>query len=162
MPAFIPENTPAARVPLPAAWPTIPAEFVRAGFTRWVRLVGDHGGISHMLVREDADRVTLVGEGVLDLVDPDTVRQEIDEALDGERSVFREAFRDDHETLRGLMAHNWYVFRTWDSVAQTRTFGCASGSSVRDLPFESADGDELRWRVVCWLREAPVSAGSDA
>lgn len=161
VPAFIPENTPAARVALPASWPTIPAEFTRAGFTRWVRLVGEHGTISHLLVREDPDRVTLVGEAVLDLVDPETLRPEIDRALDDERSVLRDVFSEDPETWRGLAAHNWFSFRVWNSVAQTRTFECAGGSAVHEFPFEIADGDELRWKVVCWIRVESASAGSE-
>lgn len=75
-PAAVPDNMPAAMIEVPDLPADVPAAFATAGFQRWVRLVGALGVPCAALVREEHDGFTLVGEGIVDIVDP--ARLEVD------------------------------------------------------------------------------------
>ena len=64
-----PENTPCLAVPIPALPPT-PTRWTEAGFTRRVRLLGEHGECGFVLVRDEEEGWTLIGDALLDAVDP--------------------------------------------------------------------------------------------
>ena len=71
-----PELLPAALLEIPAP-PAVPEAFAAAGFAP-VAIVGGDGRIAWMLRRCDAKGWTLVGEHVLDLVDPDAIAPLLD------------------------------------------------------------------------------------
>jgi hypothetical protein len=137
-----PGNVPACLVPLPPLPTAIPAGFGRAGFSRWVRLLGGHGHIHHGLVRAEDGRVTVVGEGMIDLVDPSTLDPELDAAEASSAADQRQMFGD-----RPMPVLHAVHFRCWDAGWRRRVpFEVAGGADrlhVREL-----DGDPLRWHVL--------------
>jgi hypothetical protein len=70
-PAGEPENVPAVALPLPARR-RAPDRLGVMGFTRTVRLIGDHGEVAHGFVRTDPKGLTFVGEEAARAVDPAT------------------------------------------------------------------------------------------
>ncbi|HEV8322681.1 MAG TPA: hypothetical protein VG389_13775 [Myxococcota bacterium] len=125
-PAAVPDKMPAAAIPLPPLAPAPHASFARAGFADWVRLVGRYGRVLHALVRHDPDGAgfTLIGEGVLDLVDPGALEGEIARAQEEDRArdqevaaqAGRPSFWDEPQVAWALM-----YFSCWDDERQART-----------------------------------------
>ena len=152
LPALVPGNTPAARIVIDRDPPPVLVGWSAAGFDRWVRVLGGAGAVGFVLVREHADRVVLVGEGVLDIVDPEEIDAGIDEILATQVEEMRESVRAWPEFAASVEAPRFTRFRVWDAVAQRPCFGFAGSGGADGVPWEIADGDELRWCVACWSR----------
>jgi hypothetical protein len=148
-----PAHTPAVALPLPAPPGEPPAAFARAGFSRWVRLLGDSGAIAHALVRDDPNGCTVVGEGVLDLVDP--------AALEGLLDAHDQAASAPWD---GKPAQNpWRApsrrvhYHVWDAVRRCAIPPIAPPSAPglpahpeidQGPPAALLDGDAVKWQVV--------------
>ncbi len=87
-PMPLPRFTPAVLVPLPPLPATIPAHLAAAGFRRWMRIVGDFGEVGFGLVRDESGGgFTLMGDGVLDLIDDaDALLVELDASDEREQA----------------------------------------------------------------------------
>ena len=149
------EDTPAVLLPLPEL-PEVPPSFRAAGFARTMRLCGALGQISHVLCREDPEGMTLVGEAILDLIDPAT----LDAALDASDAPARERWKD---VPPEQQAHNpWrapercvpYLF--WDSARQAPMPPMlpppTGDAQAGGLSPQALDGDSMKWLVVRWRR----------
>jgi hypothetical protein len=147
MPPAVPDTMPAGLVWCCAPPAEIPTAFARAGFERWIPLVGGSGRIAHALIRQRGGEVTLVGAGVLDIVDPAQLDARIGEAIDDEMELLGDHFRGDAEMRHLLAASRWSTFHVWDPVEQAPTFRVADGTAAHGVPIESLDGDRLRWAV---------------
>jgi hypothetical protein len=146
-PIPLPQHVPAAAVPLPPL-PSMPEAYRRAGFSRVLRMFGEHGAVTHGMLREEADGFTVVGEGLLDVVDPTTVGEEIDAATARHRAEYADMpvgfpnpFDEDYpcETLR---------FRCWDDARRCRVPLSHVGSSFGTWTARNIDGDGWAWVVV--------------
>lgn len=71
-----PENVPAVALPLPALRP-VPEALAAAGYTRCLRLFGEHGEVGFTYLREHPDGYTLVGEGAIPAIDLGTLEEEL-------------------------------------------------------------------------------------
>ena len=152
-PMPLPRYTPAAIVPLSAP-PPLPARFASAGFTRWVRLVGDHGQAGFVLVRDERDGGwTFVGDGALDLVDLEALEQEL-EAADAEHDdslahLARAGFPAMGSNPEFPCSIRWY--RCWDGDRRERIPLRPAGAAWT-AAFPARDAC-LPWRFqVCRVR----------
>lgn len=152
LPGLVPDNMPAARITLPDREPSVPSRWAAAGFDRWVRLLGGSGEVAFALAHVLPNRTTLVGEGVLDIVDPEEIHGAIDALLAEQRAELRASFGDDPEFAAAVEAPVWARFRVWDAVRQAPCFRFAGSSGSDRVPYDIADGDELGWCVACWSR----------
>ncbi len=137
-PAAVPSRTPAGMLELPPMPETISPEFAAAGFARWIRVLRAWGDVRHALVREEPDGWTLVGDGVLDLVTPATIGDEID--------ACEKARRDDY-------ADHPPEWRTWEDPRYRSAivqFGCWNSDRQCAAP--------LKITNECWSPE--FNAGS--
>lgn len=163
-PVAIPTNTPGVLVPL-GQTPEIPPGFLAAGFTRWARVVGEFGHVRHVLVRDDARGQVLVGEGILDLLDPAT----LDAALDAFAVEHRERGRelraalpdigDPYDTSEGAS----HLISVWDEGHHRATPPTSAGD-VFSSGFDPGrlDGDLLPWRIRWTRRFASAASPSQA
>jgi hypothetical protein len=152
LPALVPDNTPATRIAIPTHTPTIPPPWAAAGFDRWVHLVGASGSVAFALARTHPDRTTLVGEGVLDIVDPESLDARIDAEIAEQRAEWQSAYGDDPEFAHCVTAPVFARFRVWDAVRQASCFRFAGSTNADRIPYDVVDGDELGWCVACWSR----------
>jgi hypothetical protein len=94
-------DTPAVRISLPSLpLRGVPSAFADAGFSRWVRVVGAFGHVHAALYRADRAGFTLVGEGVVDVVDPAALERQIAEANSG-RPLAAEKNHPKHRAVLG-------------------------------------------------------------
>jgi hypothetical protein len=152
LPALVPDNTPATRIALPDRVPAIPTRWSAAGFDTWMHTVGASGSVGFALARTQADRTILVGADVLDIVDPETLDHHIDTELAELRAQWREHYGDDPEFAHCVTAPVFARFRVWDAVRQAPCVRFAGSQNADHIPYDSLDGDELRWSVACWSR----------
>lgn len=148
-PTPIPENVPAVLVTLPPFPTEVPAAWRAHGFTLWRRVIGERGEVGHVLVRPDAEGgYTLVGEGILDAVDPATLDAQID----------AETTRTRADWPKGFGVPPWvkleYPFESafytaWDP-ARRAPAPLKSSQHSWGLKLETValDGDFLPWVVV--------------
>jgi len=153
-PAAIPTNVPALLIPLPAVPEAVPAAFARVGFDRCVRIVSALGEVHYALMRETPRGFTLIGEHVLDIVDPDpeALEAEIDKADADKREFFRSAGAPsawDDPQYRTAMLY----YRCFDSGHRKR-IPCEFDSGEHSAAFSlrSLDGDRLPWGVARFTR----------
>lgn len=143
------EHVPAVVLPLPAASP-IPAGWEGYGFTRRVRLVGEHGHVCTAFVADERAGFTLVGEGAVAALDPATLDQELDR-IDVER---REEIEGRGAWLRGNPYLNqeypWTVasYRVWDELGRTARLKDGGIAWTESCAARGMDGDGLRWMVT--------------
>ncbi len=141
-PDATPENTPAVLIPLA---PQARSPWRGASV---MRLLGGFGGTVQALMRRDADGFTLVGDGLLGLVDPD----DLDGLLDGARHFEHPAIAQAREAWLGdrppYDTHT-VVYRLVDDRTLRPVRPCEESSS-RGYGFKgrALDGDRLRLRVV--------------
>ncbi len=149
-PTAVPGNVPGAIIPLPPPRRDIPTALRRAGFAGWLRVIGSGGRVGHALRRDDPRGFTLIGEGVLDLVDPAELDAELDAADEREREF--------HAQLPTGHAGPWEDPRY---TQHYRLYTCFDGARRRRTPLKAArgtfgpsfspaelDGDEVRWHVA--------------
>lgn len=137
MPAAVPDNVPAALVPLALA----PAD--PPGFGSWTTLLGAHGATSFAACRRRRKGFTLIGQHVLAAVDPDRLDAEMDRVDEGHEARFREVIA---RTPGGV--ERW--------PCRTTTYHVRDGGRLAfDGSHEGAawqagdlDGDEVSRRVV--------------
>ncbi|MBL9026903.1 MAG: hypothetical protein JNL21_32205 [Myxococcales bacterium] len=156
-PAAIPSNTPAALVELSAA-PEVPEALRGIGFARVVRLIAGDGQVRHGFVRDEENGFVVVGEGVLDLIDPATFDEELETA--------EERQRDEAASFAAVVSP-WIEFR-W-SVARYTLFDDSRrariplehvGGQFCDEPIgsQALDGAVDPWRVVRVRERARIRA----
>lgn len=146
-PIPIPPHVPAAAVPLPPM-PAIPDAYRRAGFTRVLRMFGEHGAVTYGLVRDEPDGFTLVGEGMLGVVDPETVGEEIEAAMSAQRAGYADMpegfpnpFAEDHPSQT-------HLFKGWDDARRRREPLKHIGGSWGSWTARNISGDAWAWAVV--------------
>ena len=147
-PIPVPHHVPAVAVPLPPL-PSIPEAFAQAGFTRVLRMFGEHGSVSHALVREEPGGFTLVGEGLLNVVDPATLDAEVDAAMQQQRDYYADMPEGFPNPYKENYPCSTDVFSCWDDGHRKRTPLTHNGGSwgggwtARNL-----HGDAYKWAVV--------------
>ncbi|MBI4706221.1 MAG: hypothetical protein HY744_34425 [Deltaproteobacteria bacterium] len=150
-PAAVPRNIPAVMVELPPL-PEVPLALAAAGFSKWVRLVGQHGLVSLALCRREEQGFTLVGQGIVDLVDPTTIEAELD-AADAQERAFHAATPElpapwDQDFAASALVSYGLVDAVGRQRAPARVRG---GQWSGGFDAGSLDGDQLEW-VVCRQR----------
>ena len=109
-------------------------------------MFGEHGTVTHGVLREEPDGFTLVGEGMLDVVDPETVSSEIDAAMQAQRDWYADmpdGFPNPFEERHPSETH---VFKGWDDARRQREPLKHVGGAWGELSPRTFDGD--RWGVV--------------
>lgn len=158
-----PENVPAIAVPLAPPAP-VPAGWEGYGFTRRLRLVGEHGDVCTAFVRDEGDDAfTLIGEGAIGALDPATLDVELDRIDDDRRRDFEATWllpgRPNPYTNP---EYPWVSpgYRVWDDLGRTPRLreggiGWTSEMAVRDL-----GADHLRWTIKRMRRSTagPIAA----
>jgi hypothetical protein len=139
-PKATPEHTPVVLIPIPPR-PAVPPPLRDAGFA--LRLLASETGRPQWAwIREDARGWTLVGSGVADLVDPDTLDDELDAA---DRAYAREmgtAWNDPEYALRTL------GYELWDNGHQHRIPARVTSAELGGFSLTSIDADRVTHRVV--------------
>ena len=151
-PIPLPQHVPAVALPL-SPRPPLPEAFRRAGFQRMLRMVGEHGEVSHGALREEADGFTVVGGGVLDIVDPSGLAEEIQVALDAQRAWYAEAPEGFPNPFAGSHAAEIHTFRCWDDARRQRAPLKHASGSWGGFVADSVQGDDWNWRVARVWRE---------
>lgn len=138
-----PSTTPLVAVPFPPFPSTIPERWASAGFRSWRYVVGESGEVGTVLVRSDRrGGSTLVGDGLLDVLDPTTLDRELDAAVAADVWPFPfEPWRERPYEHRSFSA--WSL--ALQSRAPLRVESTSWGATFqgRDL-----DGDTHRYRVA--------------
>jgi hypothetical protein len=156
-PPATPANTPGVLVPLGGVPGEIPPTFRAIGFTRWARVLGAQGRVGCVLVREDDRGTLLVGEGVLDLVDPATLDAQLDDAVAKDRAQFQKTkvllpdIGDPYDDCHSASHH----LGVWDegrrrAVPPVMGGGMYSRSPPKLDPAQ-LDGDAILWGLH-WTR----------
>lgn len=138
-----PALVPVVLFPLVPAPAEVPPAFARAGGWRWARLLGELGEAGHVLVRAEDDGYLLVGEHVVDVVDPASVSLQIDLARE------RWPFGGDEDLFAALgMGASFESFRVWNDLRrQPCAWEVASRSQNTRFRPEVLDGRTLPWLV---------------
>lgn len=133
--------------PLPTR---IPGRLWEAGFHRWVRVLGDTGDVAHALVRESDTVVTMIGEAVLDRVDPFRLDGELDAADRDTRGVLA-AIPDARPTPSSSICA---AYRVVDDAHRRRvpTELAMSHAAPGLPPWQLPSPDDLPWQVARWRR----------
>lgn len=151
-PAAVPANIPAVVLPFGPLPQEIPQAYAAAGFDRWVRLVGEAGEVRHALIREDEAVSVLVGEGVLDIVDPEGLVEELD-AADAETMALLSRGSDGGRMAREA-GSSFTTYRVFDNGRRGRVpaelAGARHGEAV--VPWDGGSMDELAWQAARWRR----------
>lgn len=136
--------------PLPTR---IPGRFWEAGFHRWARVLGDAGDVGHALLRERDQVVTMIGELVIDRVDPWRLDAELDAADRDTRGVLA-AIPDARPTPESSVVTS---YRVVDEGHRRRvpTELAMSQSAPGLPPWQLPSPDEMPWQVARW-RRAPA------
>jgi hypothetical protein len=144
-----PQNVPAVAVPLPAAVP-VPPGWEGYGFTRRVRLVGEHGDACTAFVRDEPDGgFTLIGEGAIPALDPATLDASLDR-IDAER---RREIEDTgfwiHENPYTNPEYPWVSpgYRAWDDLGRNPKLREGGIGWTAEVVARDLDADHLRWMV---------------
>jgi hypothetical protein len=130
--------------PLPGPRPPIPEAFAQNGWNRWVELVGDHGTVHRALRRdEEGGGFTLVGEGVVDAVDPANFGDGIKAAI-ADRDEWMAEFR-----LSVPVTFEVLTFSAWSDMERRPAPLKEAGSFAGDgFDPGEIDGATLAWRVT--------------
>ena len=148
-PPAIPSATPGLLIPLPPLPEPerIPERYAAAGFSRWVRLVGSRGDVSHALYRADEGGFTLVGDGIVDLVDVAAFDEQMN-AADARDDTYKILGHPDPFT--DLRHHAAFLqYRCFDDVRHV-PIPCeqATAQFGRGHTPAQIDGDAARWLVT--------------
>ena len=146
-PIPLPRHVPAVAVPL-SPLPALPLAYRQAGFSRVLRMFGEHGAVTHGVLREERDGFSVVGEGMLDVVDPMTISAEIDTAMNAQRAWhadmpdgFPNPFEEQHPS-------ETHVFKGWDDARRQREPLKHIGGSWGEFSPRNINGDQWAWAVV--------------
>lgn len=144
-PRPIPANVPAVLLELGEV-PAVPERLARAGFARAARVVGEHGALGHVFVRDDATGHLGIGEHVVDLIDdPSALERELDRA-DAEMEEVRRASAHPGDEL---LVERRAVYVVFDDGKRARIPARPGGASMSaKLGPPDYDGDVAPWRVV--------------
>lgn len=135
--------------PLPVR---IPGRYWEAGFHRWARVLGDTGEVGHALLRERDAVVTMVGQAVLDRVDPWRLDAELDAADRDTRGVLA-AIPDARPTPESSIVTSYRVVD--DGHRRRVPTELAMSQAAPGLPpWQLPSPDELPWQVARWRRGA--------
>jgi hypothetical protein len=105
--------------------------------------VGETGEVGRALVRDEADGFTIVGEGLLDAVEPTTLPEALAAAVDAEPPF---PFPEPPWTAYPFETR-W--FTGWDDGAQAPAPLRTAGASWNpEWAAVDQDGDAARWRVA--------------
>lgn len=137
----------AVAIPLPEPL-GIEASWAEAGF-RELRLVGSRGEIHRALVRDDGgEAFTLVGEGVIDAVDPATIDSAIDAADVRDRASWADAGMADPLDDPDYPSVT-QIYRVWDDARRQPMSPRRESAWAAARPDAGIlDGDVLRWAVA--------------
>jgi hypothetical protein len=128
----------------------IPGRLWEAGFHRWARVLGDSGDVAHALLREHDDVVTMIGEEVVDRVDPFRLDGELD-AADRDTQGVLAAIPDARPTPSSSICA---AYRVLDDAHRRRvpTELAMSHAAPGLPPWQLPSPDDLPWQVVRWRR----------
>ncbi len=152
-----PENVPAIAVFLPPAAP-IPTGWECYGFTRRVRLVGEHGGVCPAFVRDEGSEQTgdagsggfsLVGEGTLAVLDPVTLDEDLNRN-DARRRNAIEATQfwiGSNPYISGRYAWETPAYRAFDDLGRTPLLHDGGIGWTNDIAGRDLDADHFEWMV---------------
>lgn len=146
-PIPLPQHVPAVAVPIPPL-PPVPEHYRQAGFTRMLRMVSAHGQITHAAMREEPGGFILVGEGVLDIVDPETIGAEAIAAVDEQRAWYDDLPEDFPNPFNYGHTGRIHVFRAWDDVRRRRDKLAPLSASWSDFLPHNLDGHRCAWAVT--------------
>jgi hypothetical protein len=150
-PIPLPQHVPAVAVFLPPT-PAIPENYLQAGFTRVLRMFGEHGAVKYGIMREEADGFTLIGEGLLDVVDPATVHTEIQEALGVQRAFYQDMPEGFPNPFREKHPSETHVFEGWNNALRQREPLKHTAGSWGQFSARNIHGDGWAWGVVrVWM-----------
>ncbi len=162
-PMPLPRLTPRVVLPLPPEPGAPPAHLAAAGFERWVRLIGPHGCVEYALLRDDGgDGHTLIGAGVLDLVDDvAALDRELDEsdalqrahALEMAEHGLPNPWQDPEYRCREATC------TIWDDGHRRRVPAKQVGARWTVEPTTRDRGAELAWRVSRRRWEQALTSG---
>lgn len=143
----VPQHVPAAAVPLPPL-SEMPHAYRRAGFTRVLRMFGGHGAVTHGSAREESDGFTLVGDWMLDVVDPETVGEEIDAAMIAHRTWHADMPEGFPNPIAENHPSQTHIFKGWDDARRCREPLKHVGGSWGGRTPRNISGDQWAWAVV--------------
>ncbi|MFO0632008.1 MAG: hypothetical protein U0168_04075 [Nannocystaceae bacterium] len=123
--------------------PQVPAAITDAGFAP-VAIIGDDGRVAWMPRRRDDDGWTLIGEGVLDLVDVATLDAELDAAEQTHANDWRELYPDGWQ---GQPRPRMAMFSLWDNLRQRRGAPVHAGSCSGGFHPEQLNACNAPWHV---------------
>lgn len=149
-PAARPENVPAIAVRLGPPAP-FPAGWEAYGFTRRVRLIGEHGGVCTGFLREEpGDRFTLVGEGAAEALDPATLDADLDAADVRQRRDLEDTGLFGDDSPYDNPKYPWVVssYHAWDTFGRTPLLRAGSLGWSAEVAVRGFDADRLRWTVT--------------
>ena len=151
-PIPLPQHVPAAAVPLPPL-PPLPEAYRQAGFSRVLRMFSEHGAVTHGVLREEPDGFTVVGEGMLDVVDPETVSDEIDAAMKAQRDWYSDMPDGFPNPFNEQHPAETHIFEGWDDARRQREPLEHIGGSWGEFSARNINGDQWAWAVVrVWRR----------
>ncbi|MCA9488416.1 MAG: hypothetical protein KC621_00790 [Myxococcales bacterium] len=148
-----PSTTPLVALRLPPFPSTLPTSWATAGFARWRYLVGESGEVGTALVRDEASGgSTIVGEGLLDVLDPATLDRELEAAVAADVWPFPfQPWRERPYEQRSFTA--WSLAQQARAPMAVESTWWGAAFHGRDL-----DGDSHRTRVVRMTHRARDSS----
>lgn len=137
-----PGTTPVVALPLPGRPSEVPPRWRAAGFARWRVLIGDSGVISFAVIRDEDDGYTQVGEGLLDVLDPEDLAQGMAEALTAQVPFPH----SEPPWLKYPYEHR--SFWGWSNMRQAPGMRTGQAFWGNEWNWADMDGDHVRWQVV--------------
>lgn len=144
-----PENVPAIAVPLASA-AAVPAGWEGYGFTRRLRLVGEHGDVCTAFVRDEGDGAfTLIGEGAVAALDPATLDAELDRIDEARRRDIEETWFPGRPSPYTNPEYPWVSpgYRAWDDLGRTPKLREGGIGWTAEVVARDLDADHLRWTI---------------
>lgn len=136
-PVDTPDTLPAVRIPLAPLDLTVPPAFRAQGFERRVVLVGGRGHLSTALLRPEGAGCLLVGQDVMDQLDPTTLLSELAQAE--AKSPVPDPFALGHGPRWGQ--RTFIIGPRGGLMATAASYGGSFSPG-------GLDGDALRWQVL--------------
>ena len=136
-PVDTPDTLPAVRIPLAPLDLTVPPAFRAQGFERRVVLVGGRGHLSTALLRPEGAGCLLVGQDVMDQLDPTTLLSELAQAE--AKSPVPDPFAERHGSRWGQ--RTFIIGPRGGLMATAASYGGSFSPG-------GLDGDALRWQVL--------------
>ncbi len=147
-PAPRPENVAAVALPLPAL-PGLPPFLARQGFSRALRLWGEHGEVGFTFLREESDGLLLVGDDAVEPIEAlgfAHLEQEMDRIAAEVRESLRSFPRGSpDEELRYSTVIQSYL--AWDWLGRSPEIGGAGTSWSERFSFQGL-GPDARHKVI--------------